>query len=61
MTILGRYLSREIFQATAMVLGGFLGLFGFFDLFEELENIGRRNYRLVDAPTRVVLAMPSHI
>ena len=61
MTILGRYLSREIFQATAMVLGGFLGLFGFFDLFEELENIGRGNYRLVDALTRVVLAMPSHI
>ena len=61
MTILGRYLSREIFQATAMVLGGFLGLFGFFDLFEELENIGRGSYRLVDALTRVVLAMPSHI
>ena len=61
MTILGRYLSREIFQATAMVLGGFLGLFGFFDLFEELENIGRGNYRLIDALTRVVLAMPSHI
>ena len=61
MTILGRYLSREIFQATAMVLGGFLGLFGFFDLFEELENIGRGNYRLVDALTRVVLATPSHI
>jgi lipopolysaccharide export system permease protein len=61
MTILGRYLSREIFQATAMVLTGFLGLFGFFDLFEELENIGRGNYRLGDALTRVVLAMPSHI
>jgi len=61
MTILGRYLSREIFLATMMVLGGFLGLFGFFDLFEELENIGRGNYRLVDALTRVVLAMPSHI
>lgn len=61
MTILGRYLSREIFQATAMVLGGFLGLFGFFDLFEELENIGRGNYRLVDALTRVVLATPSHV
>ncbi len=61
MTILGRYLSREIFQATAMVLGGFLGLFGFFDLFEELESIGRGSYRLVDALTRVVLAMPSHI
>jgi len=61
MTILGRYLSREIFLATAMVLGGFLGLFGFFDLFEELENIGRGNYRLGDALTRVVLAMPSHI
>jgi lipopolysaccharide export system permease protein len=61
MTILGRYLSREIFQATAVVLVGFLGLFGFFDLFEELENIGRGNYRLVDALTRVVLATPSHI
>ena len=61
MTIIGRYLSREIFQSTLMVLGGFLGLFGFFDLFEELENIGRGNYRLVDALTRVVLAMPSHI
>ena len=61
MTILGRYLSREIFQATAVVLVGFLGLFGFFDLFEELENIGRGNYRLVDALTRVILATPSHI
>ena len=61
MTILGRYLSREILSATLMVLGGFLVLFGFFDLFEELENIGRGGYRVLDAFIGVVLAMPSHV
>jgi lipopolysaccharide export system permease protein len=59
--ILGRYLSREILSSTLMVLVGFLALFGFFDLFEELEQIGQGGYQLVDALTRVVLATPSHI
>ena len=41
MKTLRRYLGREILAATALILLAFLLLFAFFDLIQELDDIGR--------------------
>jgi len=37
------YLAREIYGATLLVFAAFLGLFAFFDLINELKDIGKAN------------------
>ena len=46
-----RYLSREIYASVALVLVAFLGLFAFFDLVNELDDIGKSGYQLYQAAT----------
>lgn len=59
MNILGRYIAREIYAATALVLVAFLGLFAFFDLIHELEDLGKGGYQLHHAALYVFLSLPS--
>jgi lipopolysaccharide export system permease protein len=61
MLLVGRYLRREIVAAVAFVLVGFLALFAFFDLINELEDVGRGGYRLQHALAFVVLGLPAHV
>ena len=61
MLLVGRYLRREILAAVAFVLVGFLALFAFFDLINELEDVGRGGYRLQHALAFVVLGLPAHV
>ena len=49
MPIYIRYLSREIYASVALVLVAFLGLFAFFDLVNELDDIGKSGYQLYQA------------
>ena len=60
-TLIGRYLRREIVAAVGFVLVGFLALFAFFDLINELEDVGRGGYRLQHAVAFVLLGLPSHV
>ena len=60
MTLIGRYLRREILGAVLFVLFGFLALFAFFDFIKELEEVGRGGYKLQHALLYVSLAVPSH-
>ncbi|HMN82816.1 MAG TPA: LPS export ABC transporter permease LptG [Burkholderiaceae bacterium] len=60
MTVLGRYLRREIVGAVLFVLVGFLALFAFFDFIGEVEDVGRGGYKLQHALTFVLLTLPSH-
>ncbi|MCA0188482.1 MAG: LPS export ABC transporter permease LptG, partial [Proteobacteria bacterium] len=39
-----RYISREVYAAVALVLLAFLGLFAFFDLVNELDEVGKNGY-----------------
>jgi lipopolysaccharide export system permease protein len=55
-----RYLAREIYAATALVLLAFLMLFGFFDLIHEFEDIGKGGYQLQHAAGFVLLSVPGH-
>ena len=59
-----RLLYREIFQAVGFVALGFLGLFQFFDMVEELQNLGKlsaQGYRIQHALWLVALKIPAHL
>ncbi len=56
--IFQRYLAREVISASFLVLAAFLGLFAFFDLVNELEDLGRGGYRLEHAVAYVLLTLP---
>jgi lipopolysaccharide export system permease protein len=65
-----RLIYGEVLTAIALVMLGFLSLFLFFDLVDELQNLGKGNglagataeiYQIRHALLYVVLLMPSHI
>lgn len=59
MSIIHRYLSREIYSASGFVLVAFLMLFGFFDFVNELEDLGKGGYGLQHMAAYVTLTLPS--
>lgn len=61
MTVIGRYLMRESAIGVLFVLFGFLALFAFFDLVNELDDLGRGGYRLQHAIAFVLLGLPNHV
>ena len=56
-----RYLAREIYAGTALVLVAFLMLFAFFDLVHEFEDVGKGGYQLQHAVGFVLLTLPGHV
>ncbi len=56
-----RYLAREIYSATALVLFAFLMLFAFFDLIGEIQNLGRGGYELYHAALYILLTLPGRV
>jgi len=56
-----RYMAREIYAATALVLAAFLALFAFFDLIHEFEDIGKGGYQFQHAVMYVLLTMPGRV
>lgn len=56
-----RYLAREVLAATFLVLIAFLGLFGFFDMINELKDVGRGGYKLGHAVAFVLLRQPGRV
>lgn len=58
MSVLQRYISAQIVGAVLFVLIAFLSLFAFFDLMQELPQVGRNGYELQHAFMYVVLGMP---
>mgnify|MGYP003333824698 CR=1 FL=1 len=61
MKTLRRYLAREIMLATALVMLALLMLFAFFDLVEEIKDLGRGTYQLRHIARHVVLSIPTHV
>jgi lipopolysaccharide export system permease protein len=53
-----RYLMRETMAAVFLVLLAFLVLFSFFDLINELRNVGKSDYELGHAVLTVALNLP---
>jgi len=56
-----RYLAREIFFATLLLLVALLALFALFDLIRELGDLGKGNYSLTRVLAYVMLSQPSHV
>ncbi|MFZ4535255.1 LPS export ABC transporter permease LptG [Propionivibrio sp.] len=61
MKIYRRYLAREVAGGILLVLAGFLGLFGFFDMISEVKNVGQGTYQLHHAVAFVALRMPGRV
>lgn len=61
MRILTRYLMQEILGSTLMIALGLLAMFSFFDLIQELDEIGKGSYGLGNALLFVLLSAPGHI
>lgn len=53
-----RYLAKEIYASALMVLAAFLALFAFFDLVQELRDLGKGGYELFHALAYVTLTLP---
>ena len=62
MKIYRRYLAREVSGAILLVLVAFLALFGFFDMINEVKNVGSSaSYQLHHAIVFVLLRVPGRM
>jgi lipopolysaccharide export system permease protein len=61
MRLLARYLAQQVMVATGFLLLALLVLFAFFDVMQELGNLGRNNYGLGQAAVVVMLSLPGHL
>ena len=61
MKTLRRYLASEVIAATGLVMLALLMLFAFFDLVEEMKDLGRGGYRMRNIALHVLLSVPTHV
>ena len=61
MTTLARYITTQVLIAMSFVLLALMVLFAFFDMLQELGQLGRNNYGLPQMVLFIVLNMPGHI
>lgn len=61
MSLIARYLLREVAMASGFVFVGLILLFSFFDLAGELDSIGRADYGFAQAALYVALNIPGHV
>ena len=61
MKTLRRYLASEVIAATGLVMLALLMLFAFFDLVEEMKDLGRGGYRMRNIALHVLLSLPTHV
>jgi lipopolysaccharide export system permease protein len=61
MRTLRRYVATEIIVATALVVLALLMLYGFFDLLDEIKDLGRGGFHMKHVVIRVLLRAPSHV
>jgi lipopolysaccharide export system permease protein len=60
MRTLSRYLAKEIVAATALVIVALLMLFAFFDLVDQIKDLGRGAYNMRRIFVHVLLLLPDH-
>ncbi len=61
MRTLRRYIATEIFVATALFTAALVMLFAFFDMVEEVKDLGRGTYTMRLIAGYVLLSAPGHI
>jgi len=61
MRTLRRYIGRDVLLSILLIFVALTGLFTFFDLINEMRDVGRGNYTLTTAVLYVALHVPSRI
>jgi lipopolysaccharide export system permease protein len=61
MRTLRRYIATEIFLATALFMTALVMLFAFFDMVEQVKDLGRGAYSLRMMAVYVLLSVPGHV
>src|SRR4249920_1449697 len=61
MRTLTRYIGRDVLYATMLLFVALIGLFTFFDLINEMRDVGRGSYTMSTAFLYVALHIPSRI
>ena len=61
MRTLTRYVGRDVLFATLTIFAALLSLFAFFDLINELSDVGKDGYTISSAMLYVALHLPSRI
>lgn len=61
MRTLTRYIGRDVLFSTLLLFVALIGLFTFFDLINEMRDVGHGNYTLTTAFLYVALHIPSRI
>ncbi|MDR2508105.1 MAG: LPS export ABC transporter permease LptG [Candidatus Accumulibacter sp.] len=61
MKLYQRYLAREVSGGILLVLSAFLALFAFFDMINEVKNVGQADYQFMDAFLFVALRLPGRV
>lgn len=61
MNTLARYLYGQILAAVGFILLALLVLFAFFDVIQELGQLGRNNYGLGEMSLFIALSVPGHV
>ncbi|MFO1412452.1 MAG: LPS export ABC transporter permease LptG [Burkholderiales bacterium] len=61
MRTLTRYIGRDVLYSTLLIFLALIGLFLFFDLINEMRDVGKGGYTLVSAVLFVALHIPSRI
>ncbi len=61
MKTLRSYIAREVVASTMLVFFALLMLFAFFDLVEQMKDLGRGSYRLRHILLHVLLSAPNHV
>ena len=59
--ILVRYINKEFFIGISMIMLGLISLFAFFDFIQEIGDLGKGSYGILQAITYVILSIPGHI
>jgi lipopolysaccharide export system permease protein len=61
MKLINRYLSHEIISSIMLVMLALIAMFSFFDLIQELENVGKGTYGISKVMLFVLLSIPGHV
>ena len=56
-----KYLNKEFFISITMIMLGLIALFSFFDFIQEINDLGKGRYGLIQIINYIILSIPGHV
>jgi len=56
-----KYLNKEFFISITMIMLGLIALFSFFDFIQEINDLGKGGYGLIQIINYIILSIPGHV